>query len=1136
MDQDRQDDNSGAGGSAADSPSSAEQKKRGARESSGASEASETDEERPAEEESSEQAGEARADDGTDGAEDQGPAEEADPQDTVSENLRSLEKMLRQTRSSRRLKVLAEGVFWYGAGLSAVLMSALLIAVLFPAAAPGMTRWLLMIGAGAATLVGAVALGGFLRESDELGHVARGLQRADASFRNDIVAALEFGRTMLANPEASDAELGFSRFLGRAHLKRTVEGVRQRAEGGHLAHLLPDRTLEPPLFAMVGGMALVTLSVVMAPELTLRVLRSPIETAAGAQEDQKVVQPIVGNLQLHYSAPRYTGRGERTEPFSSGHIEAIVGSEVTLSAQPLLDQWETLEMVVETGEGGRTVALEDPGNGRVRADLVVTRSGHYQFRAVRKDGTVITDGMKREIEVVADDAPNVTITSHEGEVEVSPEDVLEIEYSVSDDFGVAAVERVYHFAGDQSSKKSRELKPARLQNGAAETVDGTLKFDLRPLALRPKDTVIFYLKATDNNSLTGPGVAKSTPLVLTVSSPEDKHLELIQKQQEISEKLLSLLADYLENPMGQREVLSDGSYTQNVAADASPTVLAERFHRLKRIHNREEKLLGAMKELVAKMEEDPLMVERDLSLFEGLHKHLTKLHERGSRLYSRVGGQGRPEELGLASAGRVADYVGEVEDTLEKSMLQLMELIASQKMDAIKATREDITKLKERLKELLKKYKESKDPELKKAIKREMQRLRQRMAELMSRMQMQIRKLPKEHLNEKALKQQQLESETRQMSDSLKSMEQQLEEGDIDGAIKALEQMESKLNSMGSKMDQQFANAQPQGLSKLDKEMSEMMNKVNDLQAAEKELEKQTRELQREQAEARRKQIEQMLEEFTQKMEQRVDRQMKSLERLERRDLPNHELSGLEANRKHLENLKEALKHKDMKQALEAARDSVENLETLRFNLGLSKRHARSGSKRSQAVDRSYEDVRQMVPRGQKIREEIEQLMERARQRRNSGQSQQMQKLAERQRKVRRQAEKLGQKIQKSGEEYPMLKQQLGPSLKGAQKDMKNAEQRLKKGQGQGALDSERSALEQLGKLKNQMKRTMQKQRQKQKGEGGQGQRKDKVEIPGESDGAKRQQLRDEVMDAMKEGKIENYEKEIEDYYKSLVE
>ena len=839
--------------------------------------------------------------------------------DGLEKDIRALKVILRKTGTAHRRPMLVEGALWYLVTLGAVVLSALLVAALVPAAVPAVTGWILIIGAAAATLGAGVALVGFRAGASDVEQIARLLQRHHRGYRNDLVAALEFGEKLLAAGDRADEQLDFSPKMAREHVRRTVRKTTGMLEHGHLAYLLPERELVAPAMTLAACLAILIVPLLIDADWTIEVLKSPVASEHAGQQSETSVRPVVGDLYIYYSHPPYTGLGRKFDSFSTGYIETMVGTEVTIETYPLL-QVEQVELVREGAEGKNALVMEEVGKGgraKLRTSFVALEEGTYHFRATLPDGTVVEDGIDRKIELLPDEKPKVTITSHSQELEVSPDDVLDIEFEVSDDFGLDSVSRVYHFAGDAENASRKAIDLPELANTPQET-SGELTFDLKPLALQPKDVVVLYIEATDNNTLTGPGVGQSKALRLRVSSPEDKHLQNIAEQQKILEELLMLLADYLERPMGEREVRSDDTYRQQVQSSAAPKALIERFRALRGIQSDQKRILESMKKLVGRLEEDPLMIERDYTLFSALHEQLAALHRDGQSVFDNLEPAAKDEVLTLSQAQRVANYGARAEATLEKGLMRLEELLASQKMDAIKQTAKDIEELKERLKELLKRYKNEPDPELKKAILREIQRLRQRMAELTRRMQMQLQKLPQEHMNLEAIKQKQLESDTRKMGDSLQQIEKMLEQGDIDGALEALENMETSLDSLTKDMNEQFQQAQPQGLSELDKKVGELMDEVNDLQSAEKALEKDTAEINEELAKKRREKIDQRLDEFTQKMQREVEKQERALEQMKKQpNLPQSQHDSIAQNQRQLDKLRKMLEDKDVAQSLE---------------------------------------------------------------------------------------------------------------------------------------------------------------------------------------------------------------------------
>jgi hypothetical protein len=1052
---------------------------------------------------------------------------------SIEEAVEELALILEKTDARVRRPAILEGALWFLVTLAAVMLSTLVLAVLFPASVPVVTRWTLTIGAGAATLGGLAALFTFEAQRGDIRQVASRLQRHAPSFRNDIVAALEFAETLHDNPDASENELGFSRAMARAHIFRTVESVRGEVRDGHLGHLFPQRDFTAPAMSLAGALVLLAVPVAVDADWTQDILMSPLAEMTKATEDAPDIQPIVGDIGILYSHPAYTGLGRKFDSFSTGQVRAVEGTEVTIKATPLM-QTESIELLHKTGGEIKELQMKRAGSGMVEASFVALESGSYQFRARLADGSVVQDGVDRPIEIEPDEVPDVTISSHSGEVEVSPEDVLEIEFDLSDDFGIQAVNRVHFFAGDEENAARKAVEIPGIQEGP-KSASGSIQFDLKPLALQPKDVVIFRIEATDNNTVTGPGVGASEPLILRVSSPEDKHLENIERQQALLEDLLMLLADYLVNPVGERQPNGDGPYRQVVTSGVAPKELATRVQKVASIHGKEAELLERMEKLVGRLSEDPLMLDRDMAMFEGLYKELRELHQDGGSLYERYEGRVERGQLGRGPAQNVADHVATTEDVLEKGLLRMEELLASQKMEAVKATAEDIKELKDRLKDLLKKYKETGDPELKKAIMREIKRLRQRMQELTSRMQMQLQKLPQEHMNMEAIKQKQLESDTKKMSDSLQSIEDMLEKGDVDGALEALENMDAGLDSLTQDMNEQFANAQPQGLSELDKQVSELMDQVNDLQQAEKQLEKDTQKLNQELSEQRKKKVEQMLDKFTEEMVEKVDRQLAELDDIAQKDIPENQHESMQKSRESLQKLRQMLQEQDVAQSLDEAENALRKMRRMRYSMDLAQRYTPKSDPRSKQLEDAKQQVRGMESRGQKMVEDLEDMMQKAQQQLGEMGGEKMKKLAERQKRISEQGEQLEKRIGEASKRFPMLKQQLQPSMEGSQKAMKQAQQSLEQGQQQRALDSERQALEQLGKLKQSMKQAVRKQKQRSR-QGNRGARREDVKIPGDDDKNVADDLREDVMKGMKQEKLEDYESEIERYYKSIVE
>ncbi len=1052
----------------------------------------------------------------------------------AAKDLRTLRVLLRRTGRDLVRPVVIEGALWFGATVLAVLLVGLLVAAVIP---NGYTlgRWVMGIGLLSATLGALSALGMFLWRRPDAAQVAARVQRHSPEFRSDLVAALEFGERLTGERGESLADQGVSESLAAAHLAQTVKRANEVAKKSSLAHLIPRRDLTPPILAVSGGLALMVIPFVLDAGWTLGVLSgermgSPV---VGERVDER---PMVSSVDAVFVYPSYTGLDRQFVHLGSGGLETLEGTEVHLTVR-LVEEFQDVELVVESGDGEKQAQeMRREGPTTASTTLEIAESGHYWFRGVTAEGRPVEDRTPRRLRVVADEAPRVRLTSHEpGRIEAQPEDVVEFSFTATDDFGIQAVTAVYYFEGADEEDAHRErLELPGLSNSPRE-VDGTYTFDLQPLHLQPKDSVVVYFEARDNNSATGPGIGRSGPVVLYVESPEDQHMRNLADQQEMMEALLLHLADFLESPVGPRERQRDGTYMQIADREMPSVERVDQVHRIGTLHGDRVEILARMEGLIEVMEEDPLVVPRNLTLFQGLHRRLDRVHQRGDELLGRLRPRTDRNDVSDGNLQDLADYASVTEEELERGILSLEELLISQKMELVQATADEIENLRQRLRELLEQYQETQDPELREAIQREMQRLRQRLQELMERMQMQMREMPREHVNMEALEQMNLEEDTGNVADQLRSIEEMIEAGDIEGALAMLDEMEMSLQNLSQGMGDSFSQLEPQGISELDEAVAEMMDEVNQLEERERAIEEQTRELQEQLREERQEELERQLAPLRRELLREIERQESQIERIDERPLPLRERNTVDRSRETIERLREMVEQDDLEQALERARQSETDLRRMRSSMQGSERFTREEEQR-RALEQSSADSNQMIQRASEIRERLEEFMQQAQQDLTPGQEGQFDELAQQQQEAAERAEALRQRVEQEGERFPALQEELQPSLESVQEAMNRATESLQERRMQPALDAERQAIEELGQLRQSMSQALERQRQQDRDQSGQERSSERVEIPGEDSGEARERLRRELMEGMREGRLDDYESQIERYFRSLVE
>ncbi len=226
--------------------------------------------------------------------------------------------------------------------------------------------------------------------------------------------------------------------------------------------------------------------------------------------------------------PPYTGLPPRSvkDPWS---IEAWLGSRVALEiavnrpAASLQVDWPS---EAPSADPLPQATLLDSGN-RGRIDLEVRASGPFAFEAIDRNGLTSRSERSGRVTIFRDQPPVVTLADAQVERKVKPDDVLSIEATLLDEFGIASAElRLWTEHRDAQGQRQRSelpsmpLEPRVIRDGATSfEAEASMRLSLAPLGLGPGDRLIYEVQALDvlPEALGGPNRGRSPRRTLEVS-------------------------------------------------------------------------------------------------------------------------------------------------------------------------------------------------------------------------------------------------------------------------------------------------------------------------------------------------------------------------------------------------------------------------------------------------------------------------------------------------------------------------------------------------------------------------------------------------------------------------------------------
>lgn len=953
--------------------------------------------------------------------------------------------------------------------------------------------------------------------------VASEVEAVRHELRSDVRAALELGE----RPDVDDAR---TRGL-REHLTQRVAAELQReGEGFPDLRYRDDRATHLGLSIALAALVLTTLWA--APERLaagLGVLAYGPQTE-GDQATEVVPEVMaVRNLDITATPPAYTERALRYYPGTSGSVRVIENSALRFDAR--IDRpVSSAELVLGEGDDAPRVALTVTEPQRVVGTIEVEESGRYFFDFVGPEGERFRDGMRRELNVEPDREPVITIESPEENLTVSPGDIVDIAYTVRDDYGINGVNLVWYFAGAEDDFRQLPLLGMMPSPSAVDTAP----FDTAPLALQPGDEVIVQIEATDNDEIDGPNIARSRPISLVVERPDELNEEVFAAKERAFEAVLEQLAAMLEASLNEVVADEEGSF-RLVPLEDTPEGYARRVNKVAEAHEEWRTPLVALQELVALARHDELTSPRELALLEGAYDRLYERERDEARLLENSARERERGAMSEPSFVAVANFQDEHIAETERVVLILESLIEEQQADQVARAIEELDEIRSRMRELFEEYEATGDPELRDQLLREINRLSQRMNELMERLQSQMQNLPQEFYNQEALDPSETAENLQNLGSSMEQMRDMLNRGDIDGARQAFEEMSSALDMMQQELGDPLANANPDELSEFDRQMGEIMDEVVDLEARESELERETAEFEEELRRERREEIAERLQRELQNALEAVRDERRRADALNDEELTSFNQEQLQSARASLESLERQLERQDVQESLDSARRALSMLNRAQNTLERALSYAPDGSAQERqardgagAMERSAQTVRE-------VEEALRELQQAAQPQIGAAERQAMQELAQRQQEIQQGLEGLQQQIQQMGQSFPMMNEQFDGPLEATREGMGQAQRDLQGGSPRQAQDGQRQAISSLRGLRQQLQQQMSSRRQQQQRREGRGRTSERnVEVPEEGD--QRTERREQIMEAMREGSLPGYEDQLREYYERLVQ
>ncbi|GEJ57604.1 DUF4175 family protein [Anaeromyxobacter diazotrophicus] len=947
--------------------------------------------------------------------------------------------------------------------------------------------------------------------------VARRVGEAAPELRSDLVSSVE----LEDDYEEVQRTGRYSVALVDAHIARTAE----RARGLDLARVIPARPARRAGAALAAAALVNLVALAAAP----RVLAAGWQRLLGLGPAAPVrrAEPITGDVEVSYVYPAYMHREPRTISGTGGEISAPRGTEVTLKTRADREV-QRAELALESAarkEGPAVYALTVANRRDLEGHLTVDVPGAYRFRFL-KGKKLVAEGPPIALAVEPDAPPEVRITAPAPELEVDARARVRIEWAASDDFGLEKLTLVTKPpGGDERRTQLKAFAGTRRESGVHE-------LELAPLRLAEGEKLLYWLEAEDGDVVSGPKRGASATHTLKIYSEAEHHRLALLRAQGLWEDMVKLLGDRLDFFEGGPR-WTDERTQQAQALDGRTRELHEGLRAAAQELRKDRSVPRQLPQALANAAAGIRPIEQDLAALRLTLSRMLHFQRAGaSPLFDRV-----------------AEVDGRLDRELEKDVLYLEQLFDQQRADDLVKVAKDLAARRRDLAQLLEKYKQAPSEAAKKELLAEVARMKARMAEMMRRMGELAKGMNDEHMNREALAEL---ARSKDAMGGLDEVEKKLAQGDVEGAMKALDQLGNAMQDMLASLERTAGRPGEQNAA-LMKDMLAFKKELEEVKASQEQVARETEQV-KGQYQQRLAQKLKQLEAGAKQLEGLAAEARRELDRAEPGVTPRSEDEFGQA-RDRLADLQKALAAKDLDAALETVRRALPPMQRLAMDLGdeasMGERYRALRSKDPRVLREAERHASGALGPTRKVRDELEKMFPDPKSVLGPKEQQRLSELSQEQGQLEQRAGELRQKLSELAQRAPVFPPQSQEMLEGSQGHMQRARGELAQKNAQRGHGEQRQALDDLSRFQRGLDEMAKNAKRGQGGGGGfpfpfgeeQGGREgdgadpsqEKVEIPGADAFKAPDEFRKDLLEAMKQGTPEPYQGEVKRYYEELV-
>ena len=353
-------------------------------------------------------------------------------------------------------------------------------------------------------------------------------------------------------------------------------------------------------------------------------------------------EPIVTQFQYRLSYPAYTQLQSQTFPANTGDIQALFGTELVFTGEsnkPLEKAHLAFEesddvpleitappppkSLVEPIEAGQ-VPETIPKPPTMRGTFVAQQSGNYRIHIIDVEGFTNRDPINYTLTVLRDAAPDVNIVSPARDTVLDNEMLVELQVEAADDYGIQALQLVYHVEAEGAEEINVPLKRWGVENTPVRrSVSVSYTWDVDRIGIFPGEIIAYYVQALDNDNVSGPNIGKSPTYTLRFPSLSELY-DSVATEQETEQQGLEELVDEQADATGLIDTLLGKIRKSQELTLNDESLMQQVLENQKQIEQTAKQLVDDMKQTAEEMEQNQLFDAETIQKYQELQNLMEK--------------------------------------------------------------------------------------------------------------------------------------------------------------------------------------------------------------------------------------------------------------------------------------------------------------------------------------------------------------------------------------------------------------------------------------------------------------------------------------------------------------------------------